>query len=319
MPKPSTKITYEIIWGSRLRRVATVAIATLVLAMFTVSIAKARADRAYYAGYDSTTPLNSEVRADETVDGYRRIDLTFDGLPGEAVPTLLGLPSGTAPFPCVIFLHGIGQDKTFHDTIAPMFMDAGYAFATFDQYTRGERHLDDASFIQEAVSFRRRAALTVLETRRLVDYLESRDDIDPDRIYLLGASFGAITGSTAAAFEPRIRAVVLTYGGGDLPKLFASREAKAALGSMHGIVSSFTSYLMAPADPIHHVAEIAPRPVLLQNGEDDGVIPPIAARALQEAAAQPKEVVWYKGDHIGLDEDQVERVLLDTIEWLRVH
>ncbi len=311
--------TYNFLWRSRWRRVATGVVILSVLALFTASVAKARADRAFYAGYDSTAPLNVNLRGDETTPDLRRIDLTFDGLPGEPVPTLLGLPPGEAPFPCVIFLHGIGQDKTFFDDIASIFTEAGYAFATFDQYTRGERKLEDASFFEEALGLRRRAAVTVLDTRRLVDYLETRDDIEADHIYLLGASFGAITGSTAAAFEPRIRAVVLTYGGGDLPKLFDSREAKAGLGPLHGLVSSFASFLLAPADPVLHAAEIAPRPVLLQNGEDDGVIPPNAARALQEAAHNPKEIVWYKGDHIGLDEEHVKRVLADTIEWLQTH
>jgi len=320
MPSQTTNPVFDLIWRTRLRRVATTFIGVLVVATLVLSIAKSRADQAFYTGYDASLPLNAELRSDDSTLGYRRIDLTFEGLSGEAVPTLLAIPAGDQAFPCVIFLHGIGQDKSFHDTIAPIFTEEGYAIATYDQFTRGERHLgDEASFVEEALGLRRRASVTVLETRRLVDYLETRDDIEADHIYLLGASFGAITGSTAAAFEPRIRAVVLTYGGGDLPKLFASAEAKAGLGRAHGVVSMIASYLMAPADPVHHVARIAPRPVLLQNGEQDSVIPPSAARALHKAAAQPKEVVWYEGDHIGLDEAHVERVLLDTVEWLGDH
>jgi dienelactone hydrolase len=293
--------------------------AVLLIAIVVIAVAKSRADQVFYAGYDASVPLNTELRADESSLGYRRIDLTFDGLPGESVPTLLGLPSGDGPFPCVIFLHGIGQDKSFLDTIAPIFTDEGFAIATFDQYTRGERHLGDVSVIGKAFGLRRRAAVTVLETRRMVDYLESRQDIDRSRIYLLGASFGAITGSTAAAFEPRIRAVVLTYGGGDLPKLFASEQAKAELGAVHGAVAAIAGYLMAPADPIHHIANIAPRPVLFQNGEEDSIIPPNAARALHHAASEPKEIVWYAGDHIGPDDEHVDRVLRDTVHWLHRH
>lgn len=319
MSKTASTSIYDVVWRTRWRRVATVLCALVLITTFASAIAKSLADRAFYAGYDPSAPLNIQFRAEETTNGYRKIELTFEGLPGNRVPSILGLPIDGETFPCVIFLHGIGQDKSFHDDIATIFTEAGFALATFDQFTRGERHLDDAGIVEEALGLRRRAALTVLETRRLVDYLETRDDIDAERIYLLGASFGAITGSTAAAFEPRIRAAVLTYGGGDLPKLFASREAKAALGPLHGIVSRVTSFLMAPADPVHHVAKIAPRPVLLQNGEDDGIIPSSAARALQDAAAQPKYVVWYEGDHIGLDEDHVRQVLEDTIEWLRTH
>jgi dienelactone hydrolase len=320
MLQSSTNSLYHFVWRSWWRRAVTVCTAVLASALFALSIVKARADAAYFDGYDAAAPLNAQVWDDSSSFDYRRIAFTFDGLPGQPVPAILGVPKDDEAFPCVIFLHGIGQDKSFHDEIAPIFTEAGFAIATFDQYTRGERKLDDgANLFEEALALRRRAALTVLETRRLVDYLITRNDIDPDRIYLLGASFGAITGSTAAAFEPRIRAAVLTYGGGDFSKLFASREAKAALGPLHGPVAALTGYLMAPADPVQYVADIAPRPVLLQNGEGDGIIPPSAARALQDAAAQPKKVVWYDGDHIGLDEDHVRRVLDDTIEWLRDH
>lgn len=319
MLQPSTNSLYNFVWRSWSRRAVAVSTAVLVGSLFAVSVVKARSDAAYFEGYDGAAPLNARVWDDSASLDYRRIEFTFDGLPGQPVPAVLGVPKDGEAFPSVIFLHGIGQDKSFHDEIAPIFTEAGFAIATFDQYTRGERKLDDANLFEEALALRRRAALTVVETRRLVDYLVTRDDIDPDRIYLLGASFGAITGSTAAAFEPRIRAAVLTYGGGDFPKLFASREAKAALGPLHGPVAALTGYLMAPADPIQYVAGIAPRPVLLQNGEADGIIPPSAARALQDAAAQPKQVVWYDGDHIGLDEDHVRRVLDDTIAWLRDH
>jgi uncharacterized protein len=310
---------YDLIWSTPLRRVFSAAAGALVLGLFALTVFKAWADRNYYAGYDSSIPLNVDIRGLDDSLGFDRLDLTFDGRAGDAVPTYLGLPNEGEPFPCVMFLHGIGQDKDFFDRIAPTFVEEGYAFVTFDQFTRGERRLASDNVFADAFGLRKRAALTVLETRRLVDYLETRPDIDAERIYLLGASFGAITGSTAAAFEPRIRATVLTYGGGDLQKLFDSPEARDGLGAAHGLVAGIVAFLMAPSDPVQYVAQIAPRPVLLQNGDADRIVPPSAARALQEAAAEPKEIVWYEGDHIGLDEDQVDRVLRDTIVWLRDH
>lgn len=298
----------------------------LVLAIILLTTAagieaiKLWSDKHYFDGYSASTPLNPIIAAESERPGYRRIELSFEGLPAERVPTVLVVPlNSEGPAPCVIFLHGIGQDKRFLDEIAAPFTEAGFAMATFDQYTRGERKLKDPSFLEAALAFRRRGALTVIETRRLVDYLETRPDIAHERIYLLGASYGAITGSTAAAFEPRIRAAVLTYGGGNLRLLFRSRAGKSQLGAWSGVVQRVTAWLLAPADPVRYIAKIAPRPVLLQSGTGDALIPRESAEALYDAAREPKSITWYEGDHIGVDPATVERVLDEALNWIRHH
>ncbi|GMV98922.1 MAG: hypothetical protein AMXMBFR84_00620 [Candidatus Hydrogenedentota bacterium] len=289
----------------------------LILVCFAIMIYKKQQDAAYYDGYDASLPLNARVRSETVEPLYRVVDFVYDSLPGMHVPTLMAVPKdGEGPYPCIIFLHGIGQKKGALLDIAGPFTRGGFAMVCFDQYTRGERALSDASTLQKAMGLRRRAALNVIDTRRLIDYLETRDDIDANRIYMLGASFGAITGSTAAAFEPRIKAAVLTYGGGDIGKLLSSVSAREELGAWHGIVRMIAASYLAPADPIRHVAEISPRPVLVQNGTDDRLIPLDAAHALFDAAREPKEFVLYESDHIGLDVDQTMQVLEETVVWL---
>jgi dienelactone hydrolase len=281
-------------------------------------VAKLRWDSHFYDGYNASAPLNPIALNDEERPEYTRTAFTFDGIPGMRVPTLLARPkTGAGPFPCAIFLHGIGQKKEFLDDLAPMFTGAGFAIVCSDQYTRGERKLPGTSAMRDILALRRRAALNVIETRRLVDYLQTRSDIAPDRIYLVGASFGAITGATAAALEPRIRAVVLTYGGGDLPLLLNSKQAASQVGALLFLVKYAGAYLFAPSDPILHIKEISPRPILCQSGADDTLVPPPAGRALYEAAEKPKSITWYPGDHIGLDPVTTKQVLNDAIHWLK--
>lgn len=290
----------------------------LLVAAVLLELAKLRWDSHFYDGYDHAAPLHVVIAKEGKRGGYLRTKLYFDGLPGQRVPTLLARPrNGAGPFPCIIFLHGIGQDKSFLDRIAPMFTDAGFAIASFDQYTRGERKIPGLGLVRGVLALRRRAALTVIETRRLVDYLQTRPDIAPKRIYLLGASFGAITGATAAAFEPRIRAVVLTYGGGDIAKLLDSKQAFKEVGDWIVVLKYVGAYLFAPADPIRYVKEISPRPILFQNGKDDTIVPPASARALFQAAGQPKTATWYPGDHIGTNPSTVKEALNEAIRWLK--
>ena len=294
------------------------AAAALAVLLVAGALYKAMADRRYYDGYDAALALDPVVRGKEAREGYTRVDFTYQSLPGMMVPTLLALPlDGKAPMPCIIFLHGIGQSKGFLDDIAKYYTAKGFAIACFDQYTRGERKLTTKNPFLQLTGLRRRAALNVIDTRRLVDYLQTRDDIAKDRIYLVGASFGAITGCNAVAYEPRIRAAVLTYGGGDLGLLLSSDAAKQELGIWHTPVRMIAEYVTAPAEPLRNVARIAPRPVLFQNGDHDRLIPLDAAKALVNAAGEPKKFTIYDSDHVGVDEQQTIQVLEDSVEWLQ--
>ncbi len=305
----------------RVRRVLAMFAAGLALALLALQSAKWACDRHFYDGYDPALPCNLKIRSEQARPAYRRILFQFTGVPGRPVPTLLALPRppGPAKAPLIIFLHGIGQRKEFLDRIAPFFTKNGFAMACFDQYTRGERKLHHAGIFKQALAFRRRAALTVIETRRLIDCLEKHwpARIDEKRIFLVGASYGAITGCTAAAFEPRIRAAVLCYGGGGLENLFDSREVRKVLGRATRPLGALVAWWMAPADPLRYAANIAPRPVLCQNGRRDGLISQAAAKALHQALKPPKKIIWYDSDHVGMNEANTRKVLRDVLAWLQ--
>ncbi|GMV95175.1 MAG: hypothetical protein AMXMBFR82_49530 [Candidatus Hydrogenedentota bacterium] len=304
--------------GNTIVRKRIAVLATVVVLLVAGSfIFKKSLDAGFYDGYEAEAPLNVRIRSVEEKDAYELYDLVFDGVAGMPVPTLLAFPpQGSGPFPCIIFLHGIGQSKGFMEEIAAPYTSAGFAFVSFDQYARGERKLEQSNVLTDALGLRRRCALNVIETRRLVDYLVSRPDIAPGRIYLIGASFGAITGATAVAFEPRIQAAVMTYGGGDFDKLLSSEAAQSELGIFHWPVKTLVASLTAPADPVRYVGRVAPRPLLFQNGTHDALIPLEAADALYAAAKDPKTRTLYESDHVGLDEATTRAVLQECLTWL---
>ena len=280
-------------------------------------------DATYFQGYDPSAPLQVEITEEKLEADYRWTRFYYRGFREDRVPAVMVAPRAAGgPLPCVVFVHGIGNDKEFmhrHGLDLP-FVKAGFAFVCFDQLTRGERKLHRKSSWAEAEAFRVRAAYTVGDVRRLMDYLSTRSDIATNRIYLCGASYGAITGSTATAFDSRIRAATLVYGGGNLWRLL-SAEAADELGQWRLPAYLVGWYFGSVFDPIKYVGRIAPRPVLLQNGKADTVVSPAAARALQEAAREPKKIIWYEGDHLGktseLDQDLVVRVVMDAIKFLQ--
>lgn len=302
---------------SRKRKHLLVSVCLVAIGVLSGMVAKRNWDARYFEGYDPSLPLVSGIEQEEAQANIVRVEFDFIGTADEIVPALLLRPrEAKQTFPCVIFLHGIGQSKEYIEEISTPFLESGFAPVSFDQYTRGERRLVDAGPLRQLLALRRRGALTVIETRRLIDYLETQVDIDPHRIYLVGASFGAITGATAAAFDNRIRAAVLTYGGGLFSSLFASEAAAEAVGTWRGPLRYLLAFLFAPADPIHYVDRISPRPVLFQNGTHDSIVPEASAKALFAAAREPKKMVWYESDHVGMDPDLVVQIVHDAVSWL---
>jgi len=309
-----------------LKLLAGMLLTLFVVAFLALWVQKAAWDSRYHEGYDPNLPLEAISSEPENREGYRRVEFRFLGIPGEVVPGVMALPmEGSGPFPCVVFLHGIGQNKSFLDEIALPFVENGFVLVSFDQYTRGERKQSGLRPLSELKALYRRGSLTVTETRRLLDYLETREEISSDRLYMCGASYGAMTGSTASAFDDRIQAVILCYGGGNLHKLLDNRAALEMLAdqpkgrwlqlAVRGI-GPFFAWFFGVFDPCRYVAGISPRPVLFQNGTHDILIPTPAAEAFQNAAKEPKEILWYDSDHVGMDREHTEQVLYDAISWL---
>jgi dienelactone hydrolase len=339
----------------RWKRAAAIALAAVTLVAALLWVVKAHRDAHYFDNYDPAAPLN--VVFFETSQLHREAPdktclitrFTFDGHAGETVPALLSRPArlGSRRLPVVVFLHGIGQSKDFLKEITSPFNQAGFALATFDQYTQGERKLrGKPSFLARLEAFRQRPAKTINEARRLIDYLAARPDVDPRRIYLVGASYGAVTGSTLMARDQRVRAGVMVYGGGDFNKLIDSYANQLGVAALLGMIDGrklnpekpplprltpeqtrkvgwvlacikpMVWYFLGVADPVRYAGGISPRPVYFQNGKYDVLVPAPAGRALQAAAREPKEVTWYDSDHVGIDHEHTQRVLRDGLEWL---
>jgi dienelactone hydrolase len=338
-----------------LRKILKGALAVLLALLVLLWAFKAYRDAHYFDNYDPHAPLNvavietTEVNKETPEKGYTITRFTFDGYQGEKVPTLLSMPMirRGKRIPAVIFLHGIGQNKNFLKEITAPFNQTGFAVVCFDQYTQGERKLrGKQSFLAPYKAFAQRAAKTVNETRRLFDYLSAHPDIDPRRVYLIGASYGAVTGSIVMAKDKRLRAGVLVYGGADyrklldsyanhlgvaaalglidgrnlnpekppLPKLTLAQERK--VGIVLGCIIPIARYFLGVADPIHYARQISPTPVYFQNGKYDVLVPAAAGKALQDAAREPKKITWYESDHVGIDLEHTKRVLEDGLKWL---
>lgn len=295
--------------------VAVVALAVVVVAVKEVW------DARVFRGYQPDLPLDPEVVAGDQGSSWRTEKVVITGLAGERIPLRLMLPDrpDAVRHPCVVFLYGIGQSMRFFEKIAPIFAAHGVALAVPEQFSRGERSFGGRSVGRDVWNIRERASRLVPETRRVVDYLVSRPDIDPARLDFIGASYGGILGCAVLAHEPRLRRGALVMAGGDFPALFSAMVNRHRPDSrvVWPVLGRAAAWFVSPFDPLRSVGRIAPRPLLFLNVEDDELIDRACAQALFDAAGEPKEEIWYGGAHNAITEETVRRMLGDALAWLK--
>ena len=145
------------------------------------------------------------------------------GYGNERMNAYLYLPKNAKPpFQAVVFMHGSGilqinkpYDKVGETAeanwVAPeMLVRGGRALLVPIWKGSYERYADieaDRDF------YRERSPQWVSEMRRSVDFLQTRNEIDKDRIGYYGLSLGALWGPMLLAMEPRISASVWLAGG----------------------------------------------------------------------------------------------------------
>jgi uncharacterized protein len=111
---------------------------------------------------------------------------------------------------------------------AERFADAGYTVLTFDPRTFGESDGQPRCYYDPAQ--------VISDYANAVSYLLTRDDVDPDRVALVGVCMGGGYAISVAARDRRVAAVVSVAGGFDIGGTFlANLGAEGFAGFMRQI------------------------------------------------------------------------------------
>lgn len=244
--------------------------------------------------------LDPKEQVDTEADNHTRLRVEFNGIKGDRVPAFLYLPKKKdKAAPAILLQYGIGGNKKtdYIVAIGKQFAAAGFIVLTIDAPGQGERKKKEKKSL---------GALGILademvmhycgDYSRAVDFLLSRGDVDKERVGFVGISWGAITGITYVAYDPRIKAMGSMVGGGNFLGTFTAKAAEKA--AAEGSKSS---------DPVYHVSRIAPRPLLFINVKKDQLILRPWAEALHKHAGEGAKVVWLDADHYfrGVDREEV--------------
>ncbi|MBT6766020.1 MAG: alpha/beta hydrolase, partial [Prolixibacteraceae bacterium] len=146
---------------------------------------------------------------------------------------------------------------------------------------------------------------TVFDLRRAVDFISSRNELDQNRIGFLGISLGGITGTIFCGVEKRVQVPVIVLAGGQMNLMFGKQA-----------LSANTKNYLSIIEPINFVEQIAPRPLLMINAENDDIIPPLMSKLLYKKANKPKQIIWYTSKHHDIP---INDVYTDGINWFNTH
>ena len=293
-------------------------------------------------------PLAPEVVELTAAEGIRMQHLWYQSDEAQRVPGLLLLPRAEqfkGRRPVVIGLHGTGGTKDDQLSFLRKAASAGFIGVAIDGRFHGER-TQKGSGAEEynaaiATAFKTGVGHpfyydTVWDVTRLIDYLGTRADVDAKRIGLTGVSKGGIETYLAAAADPRVAVAVPYIGvqsfrwalenGQWRARILTIEDAftnSAALAGKSPRSADFVREFYAKVVPgidgkfdgPAMLALIAPRPLLVVNGDSDANTP-IAGVRLAVRAGEPAYAALNAADRLKLivQEDTPHRVNPESVD-----
>ncbi len=142
----------------------------------------------------------------------RRVELRAAGS-GASSNSLIVLdvyaPNGPGKSPVLLVLPVMGGGYDLEEIFARYFARHGLAAIIVHR-----ERIKDADGIAAIDPMLRQ---TVLDNKRVIDWIETRAEFDATRLGVFGASMGGIKGALLTVLDERVRAAVIGLAGGDLP------------------------------------------------------------------------------------------------------
>ncbi len=264
----------------------------------------------YMLGLDplpERSPLQAEITGRIERESYRIEKVVFQSLPGLYVTGNFYLPKGASgPLPTILYLcghapHPLGAKFNYQDRIA-WYVANGFACLILDTLEFGEvpgihHGTHDLNMWNWLSLGYTPAGAEVWSAMRAIDYLETRSEVDSNRIGLTGISGGGAMTWYTAAVDERIAVAAPVCS----TITFGSQAAHWRADGQCDCIYYHNTFLW---DFPGVGALIAPRPLLMMSGRKDLDFPP---DGYHEVFRRSKRVydLYQAGDSVGEVDDDV--------------
>jgi hypothetical protein len=256
----------------------------------------------------------ADWKAEEVTDDFTEYSLKFPSAMVTAypenneVPTRIFIPEGKkGPFPTVVVLHYWGAtDLRPERELATELCRRGIAAAVMtlpyhlERTPAGQR--SGAMAIQGSIQgLKDMSTQCVLDVRRLIDFLDTREEIDPVKIGITGTSLGALVTALSYALDTRISSATFVLGGVDFAQIMwnssrvvLQRDALRRQGYTEGRLRNE----LVDVEPLTYLGKRTLGPSLVVGAKFDTVVPNGATDELIAVLPNPK-VLWLDTGHYG--------------------
>jgi len=280
--------------------------------------------------FPEPVPLNAEVVWQTEEDGLIKQRIVFDSEKHMSVPALLYIPADRRPeerLPAILCCHGHGRYAKdgvmgvhLNDPDRQRYMRMrngdyglqmakhGYVTMAVDWRVFGERRDGwdpypgrdpcNVHFIRGLLLGINLLTLDVWDGMKAIDYLQSRPEVDPERIGCMGLSFGGTMTTWLSLLDERIKAADIICYSDTFPRFAIARANFCGSQFLPGL------YRLCDVGDLHGL--IAPRPLLLEIGlfdtcflYEDAIVARDQAKRIYEAAGAADRL-WideFPGEH----------------------
>jgi pimeloyl-ACP methyl ester carboxylesterase len=207
------------------------------------------------------------------------------------------LPYSNSPVIVLLPISGGGYEAESH--FARYFAKRGFAVALV---RRGEMSHETPT----PAAIEAWLKQNMSDNKRVLDWVETREELDAKRIGLFGISMGGIRAALLVALDQRIRAATLGLAGGDLPFILAHSTEKGIarrradfLRNHPMSVAQFESELRKTItyDPALFAPYVDPRKILVVLGIWDTVVPFKKGWELRKELGRPETLLLPTGHY----------------------
>lgn len=283
---------------------------------------------------DRNSPVSAEIISREEKSLYIQESLVLDLNGIEPVPAIFVKPvCSSGPLPVILYNHShggfydVGKRELIEGQIylqnppyAELLTSLGYSVLCIDCWDFGDRHTGTESSIFKQMLWNGQVmwGMMVYDSIKAIDYLVTREDIDPSRIGTIGISMGSTMAWWLAALDERVKVCIDICCLTDFQTLIETGNLDG-----HGI------YYYVPGLLKHFsTAEIngliSPRPHLALEGNLDILTPPSGLDKINaelsktyedDGAGEAWQLIRYETGH-GENPDMRRRVIGFFKRWL---
>jgi hypothetical protein len=254
--------------------------------------------------FSSLSLKDSDLHAEPPLLGGREETKTFirelwqvRWRPNDALDLYVIRPVGVKNPPVVLYLYGFpSETERFKDDgWCQRVTQNGVAAVAFVSALTGHRseHRPPREwFVRE---LQESLATTVHDVQMILNYLDSRGDLDMNRVGMFGQGSGGAIAILAASVDSRLKALDLLDPWGDWPDWLAKAPIVPQEQRADYLKADFLKGL-EPLEPVHVLGDLKPRSMRIQFVDENGE-PKDAVEKLKAAAPSSAKVIQY---HDGL-------------------